>query len=87
MWTPYCNITKNMTTTEFTEVNKGKIYNLVEKWAQNTRKPHTKEMPKTYKESKTKCDNVQVSVSEKPVKGLTTQAVTLETTLRLLRTV
>lgn len=32
MWTPYCNITKNMTTTEFTEVNKSKIYNLVEKW-------------------------------------------------------
>lgn len=55
MWTPYCNITKNMTTTEFTEVNKSKIYNLVEKRAQkNTRKQHTKGMAETYTESKTK---------------------------------
>ena len=48
MWIPYCNITKNMTATEFTEVNKGKIYNFLEKmgteYKETTHKGHDKDV-------------------------------------------
>lgn len=40
--------------TEFTPVNKSKMNGLIEKWAKNTNRQHTKEMQKAYKESETK---------------------------------